>query len=93
MNRLSKYLSVAMATIIVACANETTKVSQEGVCAVDTSNIAITSADTIRSEKERTATTTTNITTARELQRPQIKQPVSPTDSASVSLMGFSFVV
>jgi RHS repeat-associated protein len=79
-----------MATILAACANETTKVSQEGVCAVDADSVVAISVDTIRSERE---TTTTNVIATRELQCPQIKLPVTPTDSASVSLMGATLSV
>ena len=90
MKRLSKYLSIDMATILAACANETTTVSQEGVCAVNADSVVAISVDTIRSERE---TTTTNVIATRELQRPQIKLPVTPTDSASVSLMGATLSV
>ena len=94
MKWLGKYLSIAIATILAACASETAKVSQEGVCSIDTESVATISADTIKCEREAIPTTAiANIASANELQRPQIKLPVTPTDSASVSLMGATLSV
>ena len=94
MKWLGKYLSIAIATILAACASETAKVSQEGVCFIDTESVATISADIIKCEREAIPTTAiANIASANELQRPQIKLPVTPTDSASVSLMGATLSV
>ncbi len=90
--RLNKYFHMAIATLFVVCANETAKVSQEDVCVAQSDSLAVSGVDAV-TLASGVSISTNKQAGATELKRPRITLQVTPTDSASVSLMGATLVV